>query len=172
METTVRKHLDRLAAFEPFIRGIAHRLTGDGDLQEDLAQEMRIRMWQTVMEKTDCTDSYLRQACVGRAKDYLKAGRSVDSRKRRGSAVALDDRSASTEPDRGTIETVEFVQRLRRDLVGKARDVADLLGRGRAPVQIASGFGVSRQAIGHRIAEIRERARELDFSRTPCHAAS
>lgn len=171
MPTMQPTTIERLNSFEGFIHAMAKRLTSDVELRNDLAQEMRIRLWKALLESTSHTDSYLRQACVRSARDYIKSGRSVDSRKRRSTVVTYDDQ-APVADDRAAIETIEFVQRLRDDLIGRARDVADLLGRGRAPVQIAAGFGVSRQAIGHRIAEIRQLAYEMDESLTPCRAAS
>ncbi len=171
MATTQASTIERLDAFEPFIHAMAKRLTTDVELRSDLAQEMRIRLWKALMEDVTHTDSYLRQACVRSARDYIKSGRSVDSCKRRSSVVVYDEHAPAA-AEANTIETLDFVHRLRNDLIGRARDVADLLARGRAPVQIAAGFGVSRQAIGHRIAEIRELAHELDVSLTPCRAAS
>lgn len=153
--------LDRLNALEPFIIPIARRFTKDADLQQDLAQEMRVRVWEALISKRECNDSYLRQACVRRAQDYLKRGRSIDAHKRRKDRTALLDSTAQADTN-DSISAVDFAQRLQKELIGSAREVAFLLGRGKTNAQIAAGRGVSRQMIGHTVVQIRDAAKRLD----------
>jgi len=153
--------LDRLSELECFIVPMSRRFSKDPELQQDLAQEMRVRVWEALISRRECNDSYLRQACVRRAQDYLKRGRSVDSHKRRKDRSPLDESSGRVDPVDRTA-AVEFARKLQQTLIGSARDVALLLGRGNRPAGIAVGHGVSRQMIGHRVAQIRDAAMALD----------
>lgn len=153
--------LERLSALESFIVPMSRRFSSDPDLQQDLAQEMRVRVWEALISRRECNDSYLRQACVRRAQDYLKRGKSIDAHKRRKDRTPLEDSSARIDPDDSS-SAIEFAQRLQKTLIGSARDVAILLGRGKRPAEIAVGHGVSRQMIGHRVVQIRDAAVALD----------
>lgn len=76
---------DRLTALDPQLRAIAHRLTSDPAVREDLLQEMRLHLWQQWRQHGEGnTESWYLQHCRFRALDSLRQGRSLDGKWREG----------------------------------------------------------------------------------------
>lgn len=61
---------------------IVNRLNSDPAVQEDLMQEGLIRLWKVELEQPGRTRSWYLQNCKFHLQHWLKAGRSLDSRKR------------------------------------------------------------------------------------------
>jgi len=61
---------------------IVNRLNADPAVQEDLMQEGLIRLWKVELEQPGRTRSWYLQNCKFHLRHWLKAGRSLDSRKR------------------------------------------------------------------------------------------
>lgn len=81
-----------LTTLEPQLRAIAHSLTPNAVLQEDLLQEMCVHLWEQWRQHADAnTPSWYRQHCRYRALDYLRQGRSLDGKWREGTEGVSHD---------------------------------------------------------------------------------
>ena len=72
------------------LRGVAVKLTNDAELQKDLLQEMAIHLHNVLTKLPGRTQSWYIKSCEFHARNYLKLGRSVDSRKRRYNLIPFD----------------------------------------------------------------------------------
>jgi len=61
---------------------IAKGLTKDKDLQWDLYQEMSIHLWEVKRQYLDKSEAWYLTGCRNCAINYLKRGKSIDSKKR------------------------------------------------------------------------------------------
>jgi RNA polymerase sigma factor (sigma-70 family) len=82
------------ATIEPAIlrqlSSVAAKLTADSELKKDLVQEMAIHWGRVQTELPGRTKSWYIKSCEFHARNHLKRGRSVDSRKRAHNLVSFD----------------------------------------------------------------------------------
>ena len=64
------------------LMAIAKKLTRDEDLQQDLYQEMSIHLWQVKCQYPDKSEAWYLKGCRNCTIDYLKYGKSIDSKQR------------------------------------------------------------------------------------------
>jgi DNA-directed RNA polymerase specialized sigma24 family protein len=84
-----------LLALQPEIRhrlkGLVHKLCHDPNQYEDLEQVALTCYWQAEETSPGKTPSWYMQHCASCIRNYLRAGRSVDSLKRRNSVCAIEE---------------------------------------------------------------------------------
>ena len=136
---------------------IARKLTRDKALQEDLVQEMRLHLYEQWQKTPDHTHSWYAQQCYYHALDYLKKGKSIDSKRRED----MERHALWPERPDGTLEPLpmvqhdfeaelihrEFLKHLVRKLTEKQQKIVDYLLQGYAEHEIGAMEGVSQQAI-------------------------
>ena len=107
------------------LRGVAAKLTGDLDLQQDLLQEMFIHLARVEAAAKRHTGSWYVQSCEFHARNYLDHGRSVDSFKRQMYVVPLEPADDDGDEDFwfcvGAVDPLD----LRSELI--TRDIIDLM---------------------------------------------
>jgi DNA-directed RNA polymerase specialized sigma24 family protein len=125
---------------------IACRLTGDAALRQDLMQEALVHLWLLEARKPRQSRSWYLQSCKFHLQNYLVAGRSVDSLKRKraqfcvsGDGAELDEKYPASDHDGAAFAVIS------------ARDILDLLCGRLTPFE---------QAVLYRLAEGRG-AREI-----------
>ncbi len=70
---------------------IVYRLSSDPAVREDLMQEALVHLWLLEERRPGQRQSWYLQSCKFHLQNYLSAGRSVDSPKRRAGKTAYDD---------------------------------------------------------------------------------
>jgi DNA-directed RNA polymerase specialized sigma24 family protein len=70
---------------------IVYRLSSDPAVREDLMQEALVHLWLLEERRPGQRQSWYLQSCKFHLQNYLAAGRSVDSPKRRGGKTAYDE---------------------------------------------------------------------------------
>ncbi|MGO8931754.1 MAG: sigma-70 family RNA polymerase sigma factor [Limisphaerales bacterium] len=70
---------------------LVRRISRDPYLYQDLLQEALLCLWRAEVRKPGQTVSWYQQRCRFRIRDYLRAGRSVDSLKHHRSARSIDE---------------------------------------------------------------------------------
>lgn len=141
------------------LRGVAAKLTGDFDLQQDLLQEMFVHLTRVTAELPGRTSSWYVKGCEFHARDYLNRGRSIDSIKRQENLVPLgptDDADDSSwfNPDavdpldlRSELITRDILRLLLPQLTGIQQHVLFLLLHGFAVREIARELQLSHPTI-------------------------
>jgi len=151
----------------PKLQSIAQKLTSDLCLQEDLVQEMRLHLWQQWQAHPNQTPAWYVQSCQYHARDYLKAGRSIDSKPREGvERVSLwqEDAEGGWEPlpissENGFEDEIIFrdlLAKVRRRLTEKQGRTLDLWLQGYTEKEIGRMERVSRQSIHQQKKRIQE----------------
>ena len=137
------------------LRGVAAKLTGDLDLQQDLLQEMLIHLGRVGAEAAGHTGSWYVKSCEFHARNYLDRGRSIDSLKRQMNAVPLEPGDPDdTEDFWFCVDAVDPLD-LRSELI--TRDLIDLMIPQLTPPQhqvfslLLHGFGIREIARTLRI---------------------
>ena len=140
--------------------GIAARLTGDADLQKDILQEMSVHWLRIQRDAPGHTAAWFLKSCEFHARNYLKLGRSVDSRRRACNLVSLDTGlmpsnedltfcGAATSPLDHQSELViqDILDLVASKLSKKEKTVFNLLMRGYGIREAARQLGVSHPAV-------------------------
>ena len=104
------------------LRRIAFKLTSDRTLREDLTQEALFHLWQREKQRPGQTRSWYFQSCRFHLLNYLRNGRSVDSRHRY-RTLARPIQAAHSPPH--SVEESAFEDSVRA--LVSAREMADLL---------------------------------------------
>ena len=147
---------------DPKLWAIARSLTVDLDVQEDLYQEMTIRLWQIQEEHPGTKESWYYQNCYHYAIDYLRRGKSVDSKLRDGvslmelSEEIVDGRNMELE-----IVVKMFVDRLTEQLNKNQIIILHYLTGGYKEEEIGKILGISQQAVSKQKKVIQKIAREM-----------
>ena len=161
-----------LKQLTPQLKAIAKKLTPDQCLQEDLFQEMSLHLCQQWQDDPNQTASWYTQSCRYHALDYLKAGRSVDSKLREGVEILpiwhqqpdgmLEPLPVLSETDfESEIIGSGLVAALKQALTEKQGKILDFLLQGYTEKEIGAAEGVSRQSIHQQRVRIRQIAMEV-----------
>ena len=136
---------------------IIGRLGRNTALQEDLMQESLVHLWKLQSNKPGQTRSWYLQSCQFHARNWLTAGRSVDSPKRAQAVqrIVLDENESETalaeyHTNGELFETVSFrdlIWTLAKHLKPRERVVLQGLAEGLSAAEIASRTGISRPTI-------------------------
>jgi RNA polymerase sigma factor (sigma-70 family) len=147
-----------LATLAPMLVAIASKLTRDKTLREDLRQEMSLHLYEEWQKNPDHTCSWYAQQCHYHAIDYLKKGKSIDSKQREG----VERHALQHEGPDGTLESLpmivphdfevelmhrECLRHLVRKLTEQQQKLVDYLLQGHTEQEIGAMQGVSQQAI-------------------------
>jgi DNA-directed RNA polymerase specialized sigma24 family protein len=110
-ETRTRELLDR----------IVRRLTADAALWEDLRQESLIHLWLLEERRPGQSRSWYLQSCRFHLQNYLAAGKSVDSLKRKRSIVPLsgEDVEFDSLVDESEWDTAVIAQVSAQDIISQ-----------------------------------------------------
>jgi DNA-directed RNA polymerase specialized sigma24 family protein len=139
------------------LRGIARSIASNPSDRDDLFQEMLIHLWQTEAANPGQTESWYLQSCKYRGMDYLKRGRSVDSKHRPDCVFvpirpSSDDDAAPFEPPDGhdfrdELFAGDMLTALRDRLTGSQRAVLDAFAMGDTVSEASASLGCSHQYI-------------------------
>ena len=147
-----------LAQLSPTLVSTARKLTRDKALQEDLEQEMRLHLYEQWQKTPDHTRSWYTQQCYYHALDYLKKGKSIDSKRRED----VERHPLQHEHPDGTLAPLpvlahhdfeaelihrEFLRTLVRKLTEKQQRIVAYLLQGYTEQEIGTMEGVSQQVI-------------------------
>ena len=135
----------------PKLRAIARSLTDDRDEQDELYQEMRVHLWETERDHPGQTESWYVQGCRHRAIDYLRRGRSLDSKLRADVcrvdlSGALSDEALEAELgfESGDCETELLLYDLMRRLTNRQQEILSYLREGFSEGEIGRFLAISR----------------------------
>ncbi len=169
------------------LRGIASKLTADGELQKDLMQEMFVHLVQVQSAEAGQTPSWYMKSCEFHARNYLKLGRSIDSIKRARNGVPYDETpsddgghaSNGTRPAhsvgqieiQGEIITNDIVNLIVPRLSDKQQQILFLLLKGCGVRETAREIGITHPAVIKHRKKIARVAREF-LQESEGHGAS
>jgi DNA-directed RNA polymerase specialized sigma24 family protein len=140
------------------LRGIARVLSSNPADRDDLLQEMLIHLWQSELENPGQTESWYLQNCKFHGLDYLKRGRSVDSKHRAGCVLVSMDREVSDtatpifEPAddrdfRDQLSATDALSLLRRRLTAGQQALLDAFASGASVAEVSEALGCSHQYV-------------------------
>jgi RNA polymerase sigma factor (sigma-70 family) len=147
-----------LAQLSPTLESIAIHLSRDKSLQEDLEQEMRLHLCEQWQKTPNHTRSWYTQQCYYHALDYLKKGKSIDSKRRENvERLPLQHECPDAPlaflpvPAHHDFEAElmhrEFLRTLVRKLTEKQHKIVACFLQGYTEQEIGTMEGVSQQAI-------------------------
>ena len=140
------------------LMAIAKKLTRDRHLQWDLYQEIPIHLWQVKCQYPDKSEAWYLRGCRYCAIDYLKRGKSIDSKQR--PDVKMEDLYTSF-PD-GSLEVLpiidnrdyeseiifsDLVDKIKAKLTETQRTILDYLLEGFTQKEIGNFLTISQQAV-------------------------
>jgi len=145
------------------LMAIAKKLTEDEDLQWDLYQEMSVHIWQIKRQYPDESDAWYFNGCRYRAIDYLKRGKSIDSKKR--ANVKIEDLYTSLPNGNWEVKPIiddkdyeseiivsDLVDKIGAKLTKTQRKILDYLLQGFSQKEIGKLLAISQQAVSkHRL---------------------
>ncbi len=163
------------------LRKIAGNVTNNRADQDDLLQEGWLYLWKNREKLENKTISYLLTGCYFRFIDYLKQGRSIDSKSREnitvislyyisdeGQAPLVSIIPSRVEDVKDALIAKDLEEQIRNRLNTKLKETYDLLLEGHTLGGIAKRFNLTHEAIRLRVKKIRKIAKEyfvknLDF---------
>ena len=141
------------AQLRAIVRGIA-RNSSDHD---DLLQEALIHLWRSEATKPGQTVSWYLQSCKYFALDYLKRGKSVDSKLRTGCFLfSMDDQNGTDSPPpeltsghdfREQIFASDALELLRERLTDRQRNMLEAFAGGASVSEVSERLGCSHQYV-------------------------
>ena len=159
---------------------IVCRLTNDSSIREDLMQEAMVHLWLLEAKRPGQTSSWYLQGCKFHLQNYLGAGRSVDSLKRKAGKLRLNDEDEDFEAllHHEDVEEDFFAKISARDileclgerLTGFELEVLGHLAQGLGARCIAEQLGVTHPTIIKYRRRIAAEALRLGIDRLPQHA--
>jgi RNA polymerase sigma factor (sigma-70 family) len=138
------------------IRQIVFKVTANRALRDDLTQEAIIHLW---LRETECpgqTESWYLQSCRFYVQNLLRAGRSVDSIRRRPLPPldevfelidASDDGAVSGDSVPALVSARETNELLARWMTASESQVLSLLEQGHSVRAIADRLGISHTSV-------------------------
>jgi DNA-directed RNA polymerase specialized sigma24 family protein len=139
------------------LRGIAKALSSNPADRDDLLQEMLIHLWQNEVTNPGQTESWYLQSCKFFGMDYLKRGRSVDSKHRSGCVlISMDEEISDTAPAvepsngrdfRNQLFAGDALALLRRRLTSAQRMLLDAFASGSSVSEVSEALGCSHQYV-------------------------
>lgn len=161
-----------LEKLRPKLTAIASVLTNNRTEQEDLLQEMQIFLWRNREKIKNERLSYVLRGCYFFGKDYLKRGKSIDSKKRdsvtvismysinKGEEIVLNIPHGS--PDPYDILITEDLKRIMGEEMGpRLKKTYELLLEGNTLSEIAEKLGLSYEGVRVRVKKIRRRVKDF-----------
>jgi RNA polymerase sigma factor (sigma-70 family) len=158
-----------LLVIQPEIRdrlsGMARRLCHDPNLHEDILQEALLCLWRAEVGYPGQTASWYLQRCASCIRDYLRKGRSVDSRKRSRLVCSIEQMGVLDIPSRDDVvqhicEHDEFDELMHR--LGPAeQETLRLLRQELTLQEIGLSLRISHVAVMGRRRHIRTAAASL-----------
>lgn len=139
------------------LRCVARSIASLSSDLDDVLQEMLIHLWQCELANPGQTESWYLQSCKFHGMDYLKRGKSVDS-KRRSDCVFVpihrdaDDDAPVFEPSderdfREELFAGDVLSLLRERLTRSQRVVLDAFAAGDSVSEVSESLGCSHQYI-------------------------
>jgi len=153
---------------------IAHRLSTDSAVREDLVQEAWVHLWRLEERRPSQRQSWYLQSCKFHLLNYLATGRSVDSPKRRSGRTDIDDeQDVGRGGDNG--ESDVFKQVSARDisallscrLTSFERSILTFLEEGMSAREIADRLEVTHPTVAKYRQRIASQALRLGIAPTP-----
>lgn len=136
---------------------IVYRRTADHVLREDLMQEALIHLWLLEERRPGQSQSWYLQSCKFHLQNFISAGKSVDSHKRKNGRISLsngedgiDDLVSGRDGDGASLAQVsarDIVTALSCRLSPFERSILDYLSDGLAAREIAIKLKVSHPTI-------------------------
>jgi len=166
---------------ETKLRNIARNVTDNKADQDDLLQEGWLYLWKNKEKLENKTISYVLTGCYFRFIDYLKQGRSIDSKSRESLTVISlhwtsdegQEPLVSIIPSRvedamDTLTAKDLEEQIRKHLNARLKESYDLLLKGYTLGEIAKELNLTHEAVRLRVKKIRGMAKEyleknLDF---------
>jgi len=153
---------------EANLRKIAGDVTDNRADQDDLLQEGWLYLWKNREKLENKTISYVLTGCYFRFIDYLKQGRSIDSKSRENlTVISLHWTSdegqepliciipSRVEDATQTLIARDLRERIRKHLNTKLKETYDLLLKGYTLGEIAKELNLTHEAIRLRLKKIR-----------------
>jgi RNA polymerase sigma factor (sigma-70 family) len=139
------------------LRSVARSIVVHSSDLDDVLQEMLIHLWRCELANPGQTESWYLQSCKFRGMDYLKRGRSVDSKRRTDCILvsihsdADDDTPFFEPPDvrdfRDELFAGDVLSLLRERLTLSQRAVLDAFAKGDSVSEVSESLGCSHQYI-------------------------
>jgi RNA polymerase sigma factor (sigma-70 family) len=136
------------------VQKIVHQLHLNGDIKEDLMQEVLIHLWK--LQTQGATRSWCVQSCRYRIQNLVRTGRSVDSIKRAAGRVNLQSLDGNQEGDfapqrmaliYSELFTNDSVAEIVKRLDTGQRHILELLRAGLSARDIARKLNISRMKV-------------------------
>ncbi|MEA1963830.1 MAG: sigma-70 family RNA polymerase sigma factor [Candidatus Aerophobetes bacterium] len=179
---SIQQFPEVLEKLRPRLKAIAFNLTNNRAEQEDLVQEMQIFLWENKKKIKNKTLSYILRGCYLWGKDYLKQGKSIDSKKRgsvtvmsiysinKGEEIAFNIPDRSPDPYKIVI-TEDLKKIIGKRMDSKLKETYELLLEEYTLGEIAEKLSLSYEAVRLRVRKIRRISRDflrkkLVFSRS------
>jgi RNA polymerase sigma factor (sigma-70 family) len=143
------------------LRAVVFAATHDDQAVADLFNAALAHLWAVETEFPGQTLSWYLQNCKSFARDHLKEGKSVDSRKRRSHLGELSEEMTTVDDTFAFVSAKDILSELSRRLGPIDRSVLEAMVRGDTEKEIARDCGVSRQAVSKRRRRITATARTL-----------
>jgi len=158
---------------ETKLRKIAGNVTHNRADQDDLLQEGWLYLWKNREKLENKTISYVLTGCYFRFIDYLRQGRSVDSKSREsvtvisifyvsdeGEAPLVSIIPSRVEDIKDTVIAKDLEEQIRNHLNTKLKETYSLLLKGHTLGEIAKELNLTHEAVRLRLKEIRRIARD------------
>jgi DNA-directed RNA polymerase specialized sigma24 family protein len=136
---------------------IVYRLAADAALREDLMQEALVHLWLLEERRPGQSQSWYLQSCKFHLQNFISAGRSVDSPKRKRGKVSLSEGSDQTDELMSGLDgaSAMFAQVSARDIVSLLscrltpfeRSILDYLAEGLRAREIALKLRVTHPTV-------------------------
>ena len=166
---------------ETKLRKIASNVTDNKADQDDLLQEGWLYLWKNIEKLENKTISYILTGCYFQFIDYLKQGRSIDSKVREnvtiislyhvndeGQAPLVSRIPSKAEDVKEVLIAKDLQEQIRKRLNAKLKETYDLLLEGHTLGEIAKELNLTHEAVRLRVKKIKRTTREyllknLDF---------
>ena len=139
------------------VRQIVIKVTANRALHDDLMQEAIIHLWLREIECPGQTESWYFQSCRFHLQNFLRAGRSVDSNRRRPTLLPLDgafertdtsdDESISGASVPGLVSARETTGLLTKWLTLHERQLLSMLEQGHSVREVATKLDMSHTSV-------------------------
>lgn len=139
------------------LRCVARLIASRSSDLDDVLQEMLIHLWRTELSNPGQTQSWYLQSCKFHGMDYLKRGKSVDSRRRADCILVpihrdSDDDAPLFEPSdardfREELFAGDVLSLLRERLTRSQRVVLDAFAAGDSVSEVSQSLGCSHQYV-------------------------
>jgi len=161
--------MELLEELEPKIKRIASMITNNRENQKDLAQEMRLHIFEKRESLKDKKEAYILRSCYFYAKHYINQGKSIDSKWRKSIRVVSlyykdENGNKKTLPlcsdlpsPMDVVATNMTIEKIRSSLPKRQKQIFELLLEGYIPAEIAKTLKVTRAAVSKNMKKIREK---------------